>query len=375
MLDLIIGFYLLFRVKPFLKNITCPMRKQITFYFFIIVILSKACTPRVDSNDPIIKFSKVVSLKSKRLSSSESIFRAETMMLIQDYLIVHDIGINYIYKIIDIENDKYLKEFGKLGEAPNEFDLPVFMNRVGIEGNRIGINEASKQTFHEYSIDTILNSIEEPEMLLSTKKFDSGHIRVANIDSNLFVGFGFYEKPYTLISGNKTIENIGSFPFQNQLNKFSFPTLVMAFQPRLFKNPKKPIVVSSTTFSFNLDFLKINKNCELEIYKKLHFWPTDFKDESGGNEASAAIKKENRFGNISTTVSGEFVYVLYQDKPWEFEFPQKSNRILVYDWEGNAEKILNLDKELNYIAVHEDDDYLVGYVDDGKANLYRFDLK
>jgi hypothetical protein len=103
------------------------MRKQIIFHFFISVIFSLGCTPREESKDPTIDFSEVVNLKSKRLSSSESIFRAETMMLCQDYLIVHDIGINYIYKIIDIEKDKYLKEFGKLGEAPNELDLPVFM--------------------------------------------------------------------------------------------------------------------------------------------------------------------------------------------------------------------------------------------------------
>lgn len=351
------------------------MGKQVVFQILVVFTLSLGCVPKKEKSDPILEFSKKINLKSKRLFSSESLFRAETMMMIQDYLIVHDVGINYIYKIIDIGNDKYLKEFGKLGEAPNELDLPVFLNRVGIEGDRIGINEASKQTFHEYSIDDILNSIEEPRVLLSTRNFDYGHIRIAKIHSDLFVGFGFYENPYTLNAGNKKIENIGKFPFQSQLNNFSFPTLVMAYQPRLFKNPKKPLMVSSTTFSFNLDFLKINDKKQLEIYEKLHFWPPDFKDESEGNAASAAIKKENRFGNISTTVSGEFIYVLYQDKPWEYVFPQKSNLILVYDWEGNAVKILNLDIELNYIAVHEDDQYLIGYVDDGKANLYKFDLK
>ncbi len=142
------------------------------------------------------------------------------MMLIHDYLIVHDIDLEYVYKIINVDKDSYLKRFGKLGEAPNELKLPVFINRVGTEGNRIGINEASKQTFHEYSIDSIINSIDDSDRLLTTEKFDYGHIRVANIDSNLFVGFGFYENPYTLISGTKTIENAGNFPFREQLKNF-----------------------------------------------------------------------------------------------------------------------------------------------------------
>lgn len=345
------------------------------FFILILVILYGSCNPKETIKDPILDFTNTVNLKSKPLQSSDSLFKAETMMLIHDYLMVHDIEIGYVYKIIDVNRDKFLKRFGKIGEGPNELTLPVYINRVGDEGNRVGINEAFKQTFHEYSIDSIITSINDPKRILTTEKFDYDHVRVVNIDSNLFVGYGFNEKPYTLISGIKTIENTGSFPFRDQLNKFSPQTLVLAYQPRLFKNPKKPLVLSSATFSFNLDFLKVAENGKLGIYKSLHFWPTDFEDESSGNGASAAIKKENRFGNLSTTVSGEYIYVLYSDKPWEYEFPQKSNRILVYDWEGNPIRILNLDQEVNYIAAHEDDKYLIGYLDDGKANLFRFDLE
>jgi hypothetical protein len=351
------------------------MNKKLIFQILIYAILFSSCTSRENNLNPILNFPKTVNLSSKHLKSADSIFRAETMILIHDYLIVHDIDLEYVYKIINVEQDRYLKRFGKLGEAPNELMLPVFINRVGTEGNRVGINEASNQTFHEYSIDSIINSIDDSDRLLTTEKFDYGHIRVANIDSNLFVGFGFYENPYTLISGTKTIENTGNFPFREQLKNFSSQTLVMAYQPRFFKNPKKPLLLSSATFSFNLDFLKVGENGKLEIYKSLHFWPTDFEDESFGNEAIAAIKKENRFGNISTTVSENYIYVLYSDKPWEFVLPQKSNRILVYDWEGNSIRILKLDQEVNLIAAHEDDNYLIGYLDDGKANLFRFDLE
>lgn len=351
------------------------MIEKIFFRFLVLVIFFGSCTQEETIKDPVIDFTNTVNLKSKHLQSSDSLFKSETMMLIHDYLIVHDIEIDYVYKIIDVEKDKFLKKFGKIGEGPNELILPVFINRVGREGNRIGINEASNQTFHEYSIDSIINSIDDSDRILTTEKFDYSHIRVANIDSNLFVGYGFYENPYTLISGTKTIENTGNFPFREQLKNFSSQTLVMAYQPRFFKNPKKPLMLSSTTFSFNLDFLKVGENGNLEIYKSLHFWPTNFEDESFGNEAFAAIKKENRFGNISTTVSEKYIYILYSDKPWEFVLPQKCNRILVYDWEGNPIRILNLDQEVNYIAAHEDDNYLIGYLDDGKANLFKFDLE
>jgi hypothetical protein len=52
-----------------------------------------------------------------------------------------------------------------------------------------------------------------------------------------------------------------------------------------------------------------------------------------------------------------------------------SKTVLVYDWEGNPIKVLELDQELNLISVSQNDDYLVGYVDDGQANLYKYKLK
>lgn len=40
----------------------------------------------------------------------------------------------------------------------------------------------------------------------------------------------------------------------------------------------------------------------------------------------------------------------------------------------NPVKILELDQAVSIIEVNENDKDLIGYVDDGKANLYRFEL-
>jgi hypothetical protein len=345
----------------------------------IILILalgiSLACTQKNSKRDPIAEFQLEESISSYSLQSADSLFKVEDMILFKDVLIVLDLGLDFFYKIVDVNSDQFLKKFGKRGEGPNEFLTLTYINHTSGNLDLIGINESQKQVFKEYLLDSILQAKGDPSPYSITEGFDHMHIAVAKIDSAQFVGYGFFEKPFTQISVNQTINNIGSFPFRDELKNNSSQTLVMAYQSRFYKNPKKPLMLSSSSFSFNMDFLRIDSNEKLVVYKSLRFWPTEFEDESSGGSVSAAIRKENRFGNLSTTVSGEFIYVLYQEKPWEYEFPQKSNRILVYDWEGNAVKILNLDKELNYIAVHEDDQYLIGYVDDGKANLYRFDLK
>jgi hypothetical protein len=44
-----------------------------------------------------------------------------------------------------------------------------------------------------------------------------------------------------------------------------------------------------------------------------------------------------------------------------------SKTVLVYDWEGKPVKVLELDQELELIAISQDDKTLIGYVDEGQA--------
>jgi hypothetical protein len=124
-----------------------------------------------------------------------------------------------------------------------------------------------------------------------------------------------------------------------------------------------------------MDVLQLNKNGELELSASRHYWPTLFDPSENSSRISSTILPDAVFGNISTAVSADKIYVLYSDLPWNNEQFQTSKRILVYDWDLNAIEILELDQEVSRIAVHEEDNYLVGYVDDGKANLFRFDLR
>jgi hypothetical protein len=86
------------------------------------------------------------------------------------------------------------------------------------------------------------------------------------------------------------------------------------------------------------------------------------------------MESDNKYGCLSTSVSDEFIYILFSGKTMK-ENAMYSKTVLVYDWEGNPIKVLELDQELNLISVSQNDDYLVGYADDGQANLYKYRLK
>ncbi|SHO61621.1 BF3164 family lipoprotein [Algoriphagus zhangzhouensis] len=333
-----------------------------------------SCSDALIVENPLIEFQVKNRLNSIRLHSSDSLFRAGEILLFDKFLFVKDEELEYLFKIIDVDQDRFLKRFGKIGQGPCEMNPFLSIFKSGKNGDMLGVYEMEMREFQEYPIGQILESKDDPDCIPFQGKFD-GFIRTAiKLEGDYFLGAGMIEKPFMLISKGKEIQSVGTFPFQEKFEGIAPSTLDMAYQSNFYKHPSKSLVLASSTFSFNMDFLELNEEGQLIINKSLHYWPTEFEDSSGPNMISATIKKENRFGNVFTTVSEDYIYVLYSDEPWEYHYPLKSKRVLVYDWGGNPVKILELDREVSIIAVNEKDRDLIGYVDDGKANLYRFEL-
>jgi hypothetical protein len=350
------------------------LKKHLFRFFFIGALFFQSCGSSTDPTDPLVSFQDKVNLSSKRLNTSDSLFRAGALLVFDNVLFVYDNELDYIYKLIAIDQDQLLKRFGKVGEGPCELDPALITYKSGADGTLIGMFEMTTREFQEFSVAEILESKDDPICRPFQGKFDSEVRLVCKVGENKFIGASSVGKPYTLLDGNQVVQTIGEFPFQDLFEGIDSRILDLAYQIRLFKHPTKPLVLGTSIFSFNMDILELDNKDNLNIKKILHFWPPEFEPSTDPDQFFAAIKKENRLGNVSTDVSKNFIYVLYSDQPWEYQFPLKSKRVLVYDWDGNPVKILELDQEVSMIAAHENDEFLIGYVDDGKANLFKFDL-
>lgn len=351
--------------------------KHLLLKLFLIGMFSflQACSGTEELRDPLIEFHKNIILTSKKLASSDSLFKAGNLILFDDILIVKDDDLNFLYKIIDVRKDKYLKKFGKIGQGPCELEPGNVISRSGSNGEMIGIFEMQTKEYLEFPIKEILESEVEPVCYPFQGRFGS-EIRLAiQIGENLFIGVPADQKPYALLIGNNIVQTIGEFPFMDQYEGIDPIIIDLAFQNRLIKHPTKPLILGTSSFSFNMEIFELENGENLILKKSLHYWPPEFEPSTEPNQFYASIKEENKFGNVSTAVSENFIYVLYSDEPWKYQFPLKSKRVLVYDWDGNSIKILELDQEVNMIAAHENDEYLIGYLDDGKANLFKFDLE
>ncbi|MFT4858541.1 MAG: hypothetical protein ACI8SN_000457 [Algoriphagus sp.] len=356
------------------KVISSNLSKMHIFSLFLIgAFFLGSCAVSTDPKDPLLDFQDEVNLTSKRLKTSDSLYRAGGILVFDDVLFVYDNEMDYLYKIIAIDQDQLLKRFGKVGQGPCELDPSLITYKSGADGKLIGMFEMGSREFQEYSVKEILESKDDPACIPFQGKIDSEISLAIKVREDIFLGVT-NGKPYALLTGNQVVQTIGEFPFQEQFEGIHPFILELAYQNKLHKHPTKSLFLGTSTFSFNMDILELNNEDNLVLKKSLHFWPTEFEPSNDPNQFFAAIKAENRFGNVSTSVSENYIYVLYSDEPWEYQFPLKSKRVLVYDWEGNPIRILQLDTELSMIAVHEKDEFLIGYVDDGRANLYQFKL-
>ncbi|NVJ85082.1 MAG: hypothetical protein HWE15_02195 [Algoriphagus sp.] len=351
------------------------MKKSFLFSFVILVSLFISCGKKVELRDPLVEFDRSRKLNSIPLSSADSLFRAWNMYLVEDKLFINDDGLDFIYRLIDPVEDRYLGKFGRSGQGPCELSASVFLNRFGSNGENLGIFDASQIRFQSFTVSSLEDSAETAQCEPYLFPIDGLVTQYVKLDSIHFLGSSLFGKPYNLFREAENIQSLGAYPFQADSPAVPEINLALAYQFDFFKNPKKTKTLSTSPYSFNMDVLELDKNGALEITASRHYWPTLFDPSENSSRFSSTILPDAVFGNISTTVSANKIYVLYRDKPWENDLFQTSNRILVYDWELNPVEILDIDQTLSRIAVHEDDNYLVGYVDDGKANLFRVDLK
>ncbi|SDD63721.1 TolB-like 6-blade propeller-like [Algoriphagus faecimaris] len=352
------------------------MKNSLLFSFVVLISLFVSCSEKVELTDPLEEFDRSRKLNATPLSSADSLFRAWNMYLVEDKLLINDDGLDYIYRLIDPVEDRYLGKFGRSGQGPCELSASVFLNRYGSDGENMGIFDASQIRFQSFAVSSLEDSTEtalcEPYLF----PIDGLVTQYVKLDSIRFLAFSLDgSQPYNLYREAENVQSLGTYPYQAKFQTVPAMNLALAYQFDFFKNPKNSKTLSTSSYSFNMDVLQLNRNGDLELSASRHYWPTLFDPSENSSRVSSTILPDAVFGNISTSVSANQIYVLYRDKPWENDVFQTSNRILVYDWDLNPIEILELDQEVSRIAVHEDDNYLVGYVDDGKANLFRFDLK
>lgn len=338
------------------------MKSGMLFIGFIFFLVS-CSEPRGDHGTLKNEF-----LYSKRLSVSDSIGFSADLLFVNNFLVVSEYeGLDYL-KIIDINSDRVVKKFGKIGEGPCELKLHSNIQKVG--STSIGVFVRPDFNFIEFNLENLdsLNCLNE------TNEFDFNLQKLVSLDTGLFLGVGLFNGRYVLTnSKDYKIDSVFlDYPFHKELN-ISFEEKAMLFQGDFTIQPHIKRVAFATRSFDALDIFSFEGK-KIKVIKRIfgNKLPV-FSSENTGTSFSANLDKSNIWGYLSVSSSNSNIYLLYSGKRTDDNF-QKSNIVLVYDWDGNPVRKIELDQEVSGIAVNEIGKYLVGYLDDGRSNFYLFDL-
>lgn len=338
----------------------------------IVLLINNGCKEKVNFELP--GFSTVEERELVAMEISGSLNRAFDLLAVSDLLIVSDPDTAYHFKTFDIATGRMIGQFAKIGDGPCEFRFPSSLQRLMNEGGKVGVNNRNSFKYAEITLSNNADSLswvcEEFE-----GKFDFNYQRFVRFAEDKFVGMGLFDNRYAISSppNNEITDSFGSYPFEDQSQKIDYQILAMAYQGDLLVHPSLPWVLATTFDGYNFDILKFEGSGKLADLIQKHFWPAIFEGENG-SIIQAIMKPENRIGCLSAGVSEKYIYVLFSGKTLD-NGGNESKTVLVFDWDGNPIKAIELDKPLRLITVSEDDKYLFGYYDDGRANIYRADLR
>ena len=271
-------------------------------------------------------------------------------------LIVLDYHSGKSYSLFNIDSCKLIGRFGSIGQGPGELSLGT---EGYIENNNFYLFYDQTGFIGKQSIDSLyMNINSHPDPIAKYKIPDAQFSKVISVNDSLFIGAGTYKSKYqfalfdrlsNIIDYNMDIYNINDNTF-NEYHKF------LSNQGVLRKRPNGNQFVYSLNFSANIDFMEVQNN-KIQLIKSIRLQKPDYRPITDDNLNRVLPSNDNIIGYIGLCATEKYVYALYTDKKlfadnkWN---DYSSNKILVFDWNGNPIKIIELKKNVYYICVNEE---------------------
>lgn len=365
------------RVPHGTLSFSMDMKKiKIVALFLISLLVGLGCSYKKNSLEDHYGFTEFRKLSGNRLNIGNTIKRAYELLLVDNLLIVSDPNERFHFTVIDIEIEKKLGEFGKIGDGPCELTFPSGMQVTGRGDKIVGVNNRNKFSYQEFDLSSFGTDVGGRDVCFNaTKGFNYNYQKIILVKDGLFAGTGLFESRFAISKVDEPEPSwyFGEYPFSEDLSEFDHNILAMAFQGEMLMRPSGGKFVSTSIASFNFDIVRIGPDGSFELESEHRFWPPSFSGISG-SFIQATMNSENKYGCLSTSVSDDYIYILFSGKKMNAN-AMYSRTIFVFDWDGNPVEVIELDQDLNLISISQNDEYLIGYVDDGQANLYKFPLK
>lgn len=319
----------------------------------ITVVILVSCN-FVNHRDGLEKSGKIYNLKVN--NRQELLIGSGRMAMADSFLIIVSSRPNGICKIYSVyDNNKEICTYGKTGNGPGEFIQPLL---TYARNNEFGLNEINKQELAVLSI----NETNEGEVTVYEKKrLKAPHQRkkgewtpadyfITKLDSLHYVSLvGVEEGRFFTLSDSTLlpIDSFGELPVKEDLSSIAarnrLSGRIATYNGRM---------VFGTT---KLPYLASYRICNEKMEKmwSLYYAETGY----GVKNGDLLFDKDKARGPLlDLKMDSKYIYVLYLDQllsDYNYYNTEKStsNKILVFDYDGNNIACFNLDCRIQEMAV------------------------
>lgn len=279
---------------------------------------------------------------------------------------------DYFVKRINIESGE-IQNLVRVGRGRDEY-LQLYINDIDKEGNFYGRDIKSLVSF---SRDGKLSSRLETDY----KVFD---LFTINRLGDLYVGYGNFNHPKNILticdSLWQEIGYFGEFPNDGisdaECGEFG---KIMAYQGYILSNETQSKVAYISGAGELFDIYSLADYHDPKIINRVQNNLPKYKYDGPG---ISVVHLTRTFYHVGAYSTDNKIYILYSGKSMksvsnlEYFKARLSNKILVYDWNGNHLYNLNTDINLANICVSNDDNEIIAvYLDDNyEIRLCRFDI-
>lgn len=349
------------------------MKKYLSAAICLFILFS--CKEKIESITDYFKTEKNIHNTVIELEDESQYSRVWKLYCFDNKLVAYDVDHSYLFSITDLNKKEIVTKFGKIGQGPDEI-LGTVTSTSMFSKNAFSFFEPNKSVLYMVNFEDITSPVQTE--VLSVKGIDV-IMTLTPLSSNLFIATGIFERGrYLLLDKTaKVISYNFDYPTLPNEGTFTHAHKAMAFQGDLGVRPDGERFFSACEDNEVFEIIEITSQNELNMIFKFHGELGDYKSDGDGiNSISAAISKFSKTKFIDSYCTQNYIYLLYSNRAIENKInnPYLADRVLVFDWDGKPVKILNLDAEVNSIAVDEIDQYLYAYCEDIEQ-IIRFDLK
>lgn len=276
---------------------------------------------------------------------------------IDSFLVIGDLKAEKLYSVFRLGDMNKIFSFGAKGTGPNEY---IFSD--GLRRTQSGFYVFDRALLKINELTFSPNQLPTYSYVRITPSFAGLYNLIQTADSS-YVALSFSEDYRYVVVKNDSVYP-SSIDYPDDGINCSRVSKSLVYQGNLQKHPRYDKFVFVSYYGQIMEILQLTESGTLEMVSSFNkIYPQYVPSESVGFN----FMDKNMTGCLSLSVTENYIYQLYSGKEKTDSGRNFSDKVLVYDWEGNLVRTLLFEEELSGFCVNDDDTAIYGLAYDEDA--------